>query len=109
VLPDDLYGARLAQLPPREDRDPEAPLFRDLDAAALRTAITRACKATGTPHFSPHALRRRRGSLLQKHGYSLAEVAEALGDSKVVTAEHYVYALGDYREAARDHALARVA
>jgi hypothetical protein len=53
--------------------------------------------------------RRRRGSLLQKHGYSLAEVAEALGDSKVVTAEHYVYALGDYREAARDEALARVA
>ena len=36
-----------------------------------------------------------------KHGYSLAEAAEALGDSKVVTAEHYVYALGDYREAAR--------
>jgi hypothetical protein len=29
----------------------EAPLFPELDGAALRTAITRSCKATGTPHF----------------------------------------------------------
>ena len=64
----------------------------------LRTAITRACRLTGTPHFSPHGLRKRRGSLLSKQGYSLAEVAERLGDTKVVTAEHYLYALGDYTE-----------
>jgi integrase len=62
-LPDDLYAALLATLPPREDRDLEAPLFPELTNARLRTAITRACKATGTPHFSPHGLRRRRGSL----------------------------------------------
>ena len=29
---------------------------------------------------------------------SLAEVAELLGDSKRVAADHYVYALTDYRE-----------
>jgi integrase len=62
-LPDDLFAAIVATLPAREDRDLEAPLFPDLDEAALRTSITRACKATGTPHFSPHGLRRRRGSL----------------------------------------------
>jgi integrase len=106
-LPDDLYAALLERIPPREDRDLDAPLFADLDAAALRTAITKACKATGTPHFSPHSLRRRRGSLLQKAGRSLAEVAEALGDTKVVAAEHYVFALGDYREVIRAEALER--
>jgi integrase len=53
-LPDDLFEALLATLPPREDRDLEAPLFPDLTDARLRTAITRACNATGTPHFSPH-------------------------------------------------------
>jgi hypothetical protein len=35
-------------------------------------------------------------------------VAELLGDSKRVAAEHYVYALTDYREADRSIALARV-
>ena len=106
-LPDDLYAALVATLPPREDRDLEAPLFPGLTDARLRTAITRACKATGTPHFSPHGLRRRRGSLHYKRTGSLAEVAELLGDSKRVAADHYVYALTDYREVDRTIALAR--
>jgi hypothetical protein len=61
-------------------------------------AITRACEATGTPRFSPHGARRRRGSLHYKHTGSLAEVAELLGDSRTVAADHCVYALTDYRE-----------
>jgi integrase len=69
--------------------------------------VTRACKATGVPHFAPHGLRRRRGSLHYKRTGSLAEVAEVLGDSKRVAADHYVYALTDYREADRSIALAR--
>jgi integrase len=73
-------------------------LFPGFVGANLRTSITRACKATGTPHFYPHGLRKRRGSLLSKQGYSLAEISERLGDTKVVTAEHYLYALGDYTE-----------
>ena len=52
-------------------------------------------------------LRRRRGSLHYKRTGSLAEVAELLGDSKRVAAEHYVYALTDYREVDRTIALAR--
>jgi integrase len=106
-LPDDLFAALLATLPPREDRDLDAPLFPDLTDARLRTAITKACKATGTPHFSPHGLRRRRGSLYYKRTGSLAEVATLLGDSKRVAADHYVYALTDYREVDRTIALAR--
>jgi integrase len=107
-LPDDLFAAIVGTLPPREDRNLDAPLFPDLTDARLRMSITRACRATGTPHFSPHGLRRRRGSLHYKRTSSLAEVAELLGDSKRVAAEHYVYALTDYREVDRTIALARV-
>jgi integrase len=107
-LPDDLFAALLATLPAREDRDLEAPLFPDLTDARLRMAITRACKATGTLHFSPHGLRRRRGSLHYKRTGSLADVAELLGDSKRIAADHYVYALTDYREVDGTIALARV-
>lgn len=107
-LPGDLFAALVATLPPREDRDLEAPLFDGLTDARLRTAITRACRATGVPHFSPHGLRRRRGSLHYKRTGSLAEVAELLGDTKRVAADHYVYALTDYREVDRSIALARV-
>ena len=95
------------RLPPREDRDLGEPLFPDLTDARLRMAITRACKATGTPHFSPHGLRRRRGSLHYKRTGSLAEVAELLGDSKRVAADHYVYALTEYREVDRSIPRAR--
>jgi integrase len=107
-LPDDLFKALLATLPPREDRDPHAPLFPGLTDANLRMAITRACKDGGVPHFSPHGLRRRRGSLHYKRTGSLAEVAELLGDSKRVASDHYVYALTDHREIDRQPALRRV-
>ena len=70
-------------------------------------AITRACKAGGVPHFSPHGLRRRRGSLHYKRTGSLADVAELLGDSKRIAGDHYVYALTDYREVDRSIAIAR--
>jgi integrase len=97
-LPEELFAALLRTLPPREDRDSDAPLFPDVTDANLRMAIARACRAGGVPHFSPHSLRRRRGSLHYKRTGSLAEVAELLGDSKRVAADHYVYALTDYRE-----------
>jgi len=107
-LPDDLFSALMAMLPPREDRDPHARLFPGLTDANLQMAIQRACKAGGVPHFSPHGLRRRRGSLHYKRTGSLAEVAELLGDSKRVASDHYVYALTDHREADRQPALRRL-
>jgi integrase len=83
-----LFKALVAGLPPREDRDLEAPPFPGLTDANLRMAITRASKAAAIPHFSPHALQRRRGCLHYKRTGSLAEVAELLGDTKNVAAEH---------------------
>jgi hypothetical protein len=107
-LPDDLFAALVATLPPREDRDLEAPLFDGLTDARLRTAITRACRATGTPHFSPYGLRRRRGSLHSKRTGSLADVAELLGDSKRGRRRALRLRAHHYREVDRSIALARV-
>ena len=106
-LPDALWSALQATLPAREDRELDAPIFPGLTDANLRMAITRACKAGGVPHFSPHGLRRRRGSLAYKRTGSL-EVALLLGDTKRVASEHYVYALTDYREIDRQPALGRL-
>jgi integrase len=107
-LPDDVFAALVATVPPREDRDEGAALFLGVTDANLRMAITRACRDGGVPHFSPHSLRRRRGSLHYKRTGSLAEVAELLGDSKRVASDHYVYALVDYDEIERRPALERV-
>ena len=99
TLPDDLWAMLLDRLPPREDRDPAAPLFANATADRLRTAIARACKAAGVPHFSPHALRHRRISLLHKQGLSWAEIGELVGQrSRAVTADTYSHVLIDARE-----------
>ncbi len=99
-LPADLLEAVLDVLPAREDRQREAPLFGvDAKADPLRTAIGRACRDTGTPHFSPHALRHRRISLLHRAGVSWAEIGERVGQrSRMVTADTYTNALIDSRE-----------
>jgi integrase len=68
-LPEDLWEGLIERLPPRDDHDPETPLFDDATADRLRMAIGRACKAAGVPRFSPHALRDRRVSLLHKRGF----------------------------------------
>jgi integrase len=67
-LPDALADAIEATLPPREDRDPAAPLFPGVSADRLGTAIGRACQAAGVPVFSPHDLRHRRIGLLHRPG-----------------------------------------
>lgn len=109
-LPADLLEAVLAGLPAREDRQREAPLFgTEAKADPLRTAIARACRDTGTPHFSPHALRHRRISLMHRAGVSWAEIGERVGQrSRVVTADTYTHALIDSREIDRAKLLARV-
>ena len=74
-------------------------VFGDATADRLRTAIGRGCKAAGVPHFSPHALRHRRISLLHKQGLSWAEIGELVGQrSRVVTADTYSHVLLDPRE-----------
>jgi integrase len=98
-LPDVLAEAIQSTLPPREDRDTEAPLFADVTADRLRTAIARACRASGVPVFSPHDLRHRRISLLHHHGRSWAEIGRLVGQRKLsITADTYTHVLSDGRE-----------
>lgn len=98
-LPPDLFAAVVATLPPREDRDPEAPVFPGLTQERLRTAITRACKATGTPAWSPHDLRHRRISLWHRQGETWALIGQRVGQRSLsVTADTYTHVLIDDRE-----------
>jgi len=107
-LPDDLYAAVIGRLPAREDRDVSAALFPGVTADRLRMAIGRACRDGGVPHFSPHALRHRRISLLHRQGRSWAEIGEQVGQrSRIVTADRYTHALIDYREIDRAKLLGR--
>ena len=98
-LPDVLAEALEASLPPRDDRDPTAPLFPGVGADRLRTAIARACRASGIPTFSPHDLRHRRISLLHRQGRTWAEIARFVGQRKLsITADTYTHVLSDGRE-----------
>jgi integrase len=98
-LPDVLAEAIEATLPPREDLDLDAQLFPDAGSDRLRTAIARACKATGVPVFSPHDLRHRRISLLHRQGRSWAEIGRFVGQRKLsVTADTYTHVLVDENE-----------
>jgi integrase len=104
-LPDELADALEATLPPREDRNPDVRLFPGVTADRLRTAIGRACRASGIPVFSPHDLRHRRISLLHRQGRSWAEIARFVGQRKLsITADTYTHILVegdevDYAEA----------
>jgi integrase len=99
-LPDVLADALETSLGPREDRDPDAPLFPGGGADRLRTAIARACRASGIPVFSPHDLRHRRISLLHRQGRSWAEIGRFIGQRKLsITADTYTHVLSDGREA----------
>ena len=64
-----------------------------------RTAIARACKASGVPVFSPHDLRHRRISLLHRQGRSWAEIARFVGQRKLsITADTYSHVMIDSEE-----------
>jgi hypothetical protein len=64
-LPEHLWTALLAQLPPREERHDEMSLFPDVTGDNLRVAIRRTCVDAGVPPFfrrsqasSPRPVRR---------------------------------------------------
>jgi integrase len=98
-LPDVLADAIESTLPPREDRDPDALLFRGVGADRLRTAMARACRAAGVPAFSPHDLRHRRISLLHRQGRTWAEIGRFVSQRTIsVTADTYTHVLSDGRE-----------
>jgi integrase len=98
-LPPDLFAAVLATLPPREDRTSDRPVFPGLTQERLRTAISRACKASGTPVWSPHDLRHRRISLWHRQGETWALIGARVGQRSLsVTADTYTHVLLDDRE-----------
>jgi integrase len=98
-LPSDLFAAVVATLPPREDRDPAQPVFLGLTQERLRTAIARACRASGTPTWSPHDLRHRRISLWHRQGETWALIGACVGQRSLsVTADTYTHVLLDDRE-----------
>lgn len=76
----DVFRAVVDTLP-REDRDLSAPVFAGFGIDRFRTAVGRACKATGTPLFSPHDLRHRRATLWHLQGVPAVEAAAWLGHS----------------------------
>jgi hypothetical protein len=80
-----LADALEARLGPREDRDPAARLFVGSGADRLRTAMAKACKAAGTPLFSPHDLRHRRISLIHLRGVPWARIGEFVGQRNLAT------------------------
>ncbi len=70
---------RVLDAVPREDRSLDRQVLDGFDADAFRTSLARACKATGTPAFSPHDLRHRRATLWHLAGIPVAEAASWLG------------------------------
>lgn len=107
-LPATLAAAIEVTLPPREDRDLSARLFGQSGADALRTAIAKACKASGVPLWSPHDLRHRRISLLHLRGVPWARIGEFVGQrSLAVTADTYTHVLTDETELSYAELLAK--
>jgi integrase len=94
-----LADAIEGSLPPRDDRDLTAPLLPGVTSTTLRTAIARACRATGTPLLSPHDLKHRRISLLHAQGMDWAQIADLGGNrSAKVLADTSTRVLMDERE-----------
>jgi integrase len=94
-----LADAIEASLPHPKVRDLDSRLFAGSGSDALRTAISKACKAAGIPVFSPHDLRHRRISLLHLRGVPWARIAEFVGQRDLtVTANTYTHVLADETE-----------
>jgi len=83
---------------PREDRDLAASPFHGFTADRLRTTLVRACKATGTPLFSPHDLRHRRATLWHLGGVPASQAAAWLGHSAQEHLRTYAHVMIDRAE-----------
>jgi integrase len=80
-VPPWLMKILLDRVPP-DDRTPERRLFPGLNDGTMREAIGRACRSAKIPHYSPHDLRHRRGSLWHAGGMPARALAERMGHSK---------------------------
>ncbi len=96
-VPEPLFAA-IVELVPREDRDLSGQVFAGFSADALRTALTRACRATGAPHIHPHDLRHRRATLWHLGGVPAAQAAGWLGHSAQEHLRTYAHVMLDRTE-----------
>ena len=93
-VPETLLQA-VTEMVPREDRDLDGQVFAGFDADAFRTSLSRACKNTGVPAFSPHDVRHRRASLCHLAGMPVAEACSRLGHSPQVHLGLYAHVVLD--------------
>jgi integrase len=99
VTPPTVLFERVLELVPREYRHRDRRVFEYMTADRLRTAIAKACTATGVPTFSPHDLRHRRVSLLHLGGMPWARMGELVGhDDLMTTARTYTHVVADEAE-----------
>jgi integrase len=96
-VPESVFDAVLEAVP-REDRNLEGQVFAGFADTRFRTALQRACKATGTPLFSPHDLRHRRATLWHLSGMPAAEAAAKLGHSPTEHLRTYAHVVLDRGE-----------
>lgn len=97
-VPDVLFD-RMVDLLPREDRgDLAGQVFAGFGADRFRTALTRACRSTGSPHFHPHDLRHRRATLWHLGGVPAAQASAWLGHSAQEHLRTYAHVMLDRRE-----------
>lgn len=79
---------------PPDDRTPDRLVFPKFERKAAATAMRRACKAAGTAHYSPHALRHRYASVQIKRGVPVTEIAAQVGHSRTsLTHDTYAHVL----------------
>ena len=60
-------------------------VFQGVSGDKLRTALRRACTASGVPTFRPHDLRHRRVSLLHLGGMPWARIGASVGHDDITT------------------------
>jgi integrase len=88
---------------PLEDRTAERKVFLGFTGNSAKNAMTRACKVAEIPHFHPHDLRHRRGSLWHGQGVVARELANRLGHSKAsMSLDVYSHVLMDGTEVEQD-------
>jgi integrase len=99
VTPAPFLLEQVLALCPRDDRHADRRVFENVTGDRIRTALTRACTASGVPMFSPHDLRHRRVSLLHLAGVPWARIGEQVGhDDLMTTARTYTHVVADERE-----------
>jgi integrase len=79
---------------PPDDRTAERRVFQGFTPSVLGNVMSRACKAAGIAHFSPHDLRHRYASVQMARGVPVTKVAAQLGHSrKSLTLDTYSHVL----------------